>query len=78
VGKRINQNVRMIKQPQPEHPERVMVQRILFPAVSDMRKFMKGTYQWVFNKNEMKYFSAGIEKAKWVIDKNDFSLRIKD
>jgi len=36
--------------------------------------FMKGTYQWIFNRNEIKYFSFSPEDAHWIIDKD--SLRI--
>ena len=38
------------------------------------RRFMKRTYQWIFNKKEIGYFSDAIEDASWAIDKNDFSI----
>lgn len=41
------------------------------------RRFMKGTYQWMFNKKEVKYFSSTIEDAKWVITKKDHEMKRK-
>ncbi|MDD5130443.1 MAG: tetratricopeptide repeat protein [Candidatus Omnitrophica bacterium] len=37
-------------------------------------KLMQGTYQWVFNKEEMKYFSNTPQDAAWFIDPRDFNL----
>lgn len=41
------------------------------------KKFMNRTYQWIFNKNEIKYFAYTIEDASWVIDRNDFGIKSK-
>ncbi|MCX5694579.1 MAG: hypothetical protein NT014_05620 [Candidatus Omnitrophica bacterium] len=37
-------------------------------------RFMKGTYQWMFNKKEIKYFSNSPESATWFINPRDFNL----
>ncbi|MDP2927698.1 MAG: tetratricopeptide repeat protein [Candidatus Omnitrophota bacterium] len=52
----------------------------LLPAMCwnfNIAKFMKGTYQWMFNKQEVKYFSNIIKDATWVVDKKDFSITRK-
>lgn len=40
----------------------------------DMGKFMKGTYQWLFNKREIGYFSDTEQGSEWVIDKKNLSV----
>jgi len=32
----------------------------------------KGNYQWVFSKNELRYFSPTLKDAVWMVDKEDF------
>lgn len=41
------------------------------------KRFMKGTYQWLFNKKEIKYFSCTTEDAKWVINGLDYRVSSK-
>jgi len=41
------------------------------------RLFVKRTYQWIFDKRGIKYFSDTIEEAVWIIDKNSFSIKRK-
>ncbi len=52
---------------------------LLFPPAcwnAEMgRLFMKRTYQWMFDRNEIRYFSDTADEAVWVIDRNDLSIR---
>ena len=37
-------------------------------------RYMKGTYQWVFNEKEIKYFAFSPEEAKWIVDEKNFNI----
>ena len=41
----------------------------------EIGRFMKGTYQWLFDKREIKYFSSTLKESSWIIDKKDFSVK---
>jgi hypothetical protein len=38
----------------------------------DMSLFMKGTYQWLFAKDELSYFTFNRSEAAWIIPENDY------
>jgi len=40
----------------------------------EIGRFMKGTYQWVFNRQEIRYFSNQFIDAVWVIDSRNLDL----
>ena len=40
------------------------------------RQFMKGTYQWIFNKEEIKYFTNDLNEAFWIISSVDYSVKL--
>lgn len=40
---------------------------------NDMAFFMKGTYQWVFSKDELDGFTFNEREAKWIIRENDYT-----
>lgn len=55
---------------------------ILFPPMcwnAEMgRLFMKRTYQWLFDRREIGYFTDTVDQAAWVIDENNFSTKRKN
>ena len=52
----------------------------IFPPMcwnDDMgKRFMNRTYQWIFDKDEIKYFADDINDAKWVISEDDFDIKL--
>lgn len=41
-------------------------------------RFMRGTYQWMFSAQEVRFFAETMDEASWVIDKDDFSVIAKE
>jgi len=37
-------------------------------------RFMEGTYQWIFSKKEIQYFTNDMKTASWIIDRDNFKV----